>query len=87
MKITKTVKGENYYFYINFIPNEMKVTVRPHMDDYTLEGTLSDDFTTITLPKGSVYINGKEITVLKLNRYQKIEAIDYNKIKQNEQKC
>lgn len=78
MKVSKTIKGDVYNFYAYFIPYEKKVKVRYlQSDEYTI-CDLSEDFNYIILPENKFIFNDKVVDKLKLNKYQKIEALDYN---------
>jgi hypothetical protein len=78
MRIGKTVKGELYHFYLQFIPNERKAKVRYFQTDDWVICDLSEDFNYVLLPKGKFKFNDTDIEKLKLNKYQKWDALDYN---------
>jgi hypothetical protein len=78
MRIGKTVKGELYHFYLQFIPNEKKAKVRYFQTDDWVICDLSEDFNYVLLPKGKFNFNDTDIEKLKLNKYQKWDALDYN---------
>jgi hypothetical protein len=78
MRIGKTVKGELYHFNLQFIPNEKKAKVRYFQTDDWVICDLSEDFNYVLLPKGKFKFNDTDIEKLKLNKYQKWDALDYN---------
>jgi hypothetical protein len=78
MRIGKTIKGELYHFYVQFIPYEKKVKVRYFQSDEWTVCDLSDDFNYILLPEGKFRFNDTDVKKLKLNKTQRIHALDYN---------
>lgn len=78
MRIQKTIKGELYNFYLQFIANEKKAKVRYFQSDEWIICDLSEDFVYVLLPKGKFNLNGVDVEKLKLNKFQKNDAIEYN---------
>lgn len=78
MRIGKTIKGELFHFYLQFIVNEKKAKVRYFRSDDWVICDLSEDFNYVLLPKGKYNFNGVEVEKLKLNKLQKLDALDYN---------
>lgn len=78
MRIQKTIKGELYNFYLQFIANEKKAKVRYFQSDEWIICDLSEDFGYVLLPKGKFNLNGVDVEKLKLNKFQKNDAIEYN---------
>ena len=78
MRIGKTIKGELFSFYLQLIPNEKKAKVRYFQsDDWTI-CDLSEDFSYVLLPKGKFRFYDTDVEKLKLNKSQKLQAVDYN---------
>jgi uncharacterized pyridoxamine 5'-phosphate oxidase family protein len=78
MRIGKTIKGELYQFYLQFISKEKKASIRYFMsDDWTI-CELSEDYNYVLLSEGKFNFNGIDIKKLKLNKSQRLDAIDYN---------
>ncbi len=83
MRIDKTIKGEKFCYYVQFIPNTMTVSVRYFQSDEPIIGKISDDFKWIILPDDykSPYISGigkVAVKKLKLERQYQADAKDYN---------
>lgn len=83
MRIDKTIKGEKFCYYVQFIPNTMTASVRYFQTDEPIIGKISDDFKWILLPDGylSPFISGigkVEVKKLKLGKHYQAEAKDYN---------
>lgn len=78
MRIGKTIKGELFHFYLQFIVNEKKAKVRYFLTEDWVICDLSEDFNYVLLPKGKYNFNGVEVEKLKLNKLQKLDALDYN---------
>jgi hypothetical protein len=78
MRIGKTIKGELFHFYLQLIPNEKKAKVRYFRSDEWVICNLSEDYNYVLLPEGKFKFNDKDVTKLKLNKYQRLDALDYN---------
>ena len=78
MRIGKTIKGELFNFYLQFIPNEKKAKVRYFQCDDWVICDLSDNYDYVLLPKGKFKFNDNDVEKLKLNNRQKSDAMDYN---------
>ena len=83
MRIDKTIKGEKFCYYVQFIPNTMTATVRYFQTDEPITGKISGDFKWVLLPDGfmSPFISGVgkvEVKKLKLEKQYQAEAKDYN---------
>lgn len=78
MRINKTIKGELYNFYLEFIPNEKKAKVKYLKSDEWTICELSDDFEYVLLPKGKFRFNDTDVNKLKLDKSTKREAMEYN---------
>ena len=72
MRIDKTINGEKYSFYVQFIPNEFSVNVRYFQSDEWTKCDVSKDMKNVILPKNMFKFNNKEIKTLKLNDRQNI---------------
>lgn len=83
MRIDKTIKGEKFCYYIQFIPRTMSATVRYFQSDEPIIGKISDDFKWINLPDDylSPYISGVgrvKVGKLKLDKRLQADAKNYN---------
>lgn len=78
MRIKKTIKGELFSFYLQFIPKEKKCKIRYFQSDDWVVCDLSDDFNYVLLPKGRFNFNNTDVIKLKLSKSQKFDALDYN---------
>lgn len=77
MRVNKTIKGELYSFYVQFIFNQKTAKVRYFQSDFWTICNLSEDLNYILLPKGQFIFDNTEVEKLKLNKRQRLEAIDY----------
>jgi len=78
MRIVKTIKGDKYLFNLQFILNEKKAKVRYFQSNEWTICDLSDDFNYVLLPKGKFRFNDTNVDKLKLNKIQRLDALDYN---------
>lgn len=86
MRIGKTINGELFNFYVQFIYNEGKAKVRYFLSDEWTVCDLSSDFKYVLLPKGKFKFNNVDVTKLKLNKLQIIEFLEYNVTLKNNQR-
>lgn len=80
MRVTKSIKGDIYKFHVQFIPHERKAKVRYFKSDSWTICELSDDFNHIILPDNKFIFNDTNVEKLKLNKVQRIEALEYNNL-------
>ncbi len=85
MKIKKTIKGEVFTFYVEFIPNTMEGRVRLSRSDEWEKCLITDDFKWLILDNFySPYISGVGrvlVKKLKLNKNISNDAKYYNNVK------
>ena len=77
MRIDKTISGELYYLYVHFIPKERKASVKYFHTDEWVICDITEDFNFVILPNNHFKVNETFIKRLKLNKVQRLDAIDY----------
>jgi len=79
MRVKKTIKGDVYNFYVQFVPNSMTASIRYFQSDEWIICQISKDFKHILIPENTVgVIQRLEIKSLTLNKYQQLDAKMYN---------
>ena len=78
MRVNKTIKGEKYVFYLQFIPHSMTAKVRYFQSDEWIICSITPDFKYILMLENNKIINKLLVKKLTLNKYLQNDAKSYN---------